>query len=104
MKTVEANTLQQVNVYNNTVTVYLRNANAESEQIKREAIALARRNTVQAESAAYSQAQTILGLDSTQLAEYRWYHTMMDSMEGAPNRKLLINMQSNQNIVNLGGQ
>ena len=49
--------VMQVNVYNNTVTVYLRNANAESEQIKREAIALARRNTVQAESAAYSQVK-----------------------------------------------
>ena len=155
---MEADTLRQVNVYNNTVTVYLRNANAQSDQIKREAMALARRfvrantiahcatkiapqprcrndglqrhvlgrtrcsdsdsgsvsssllfvdargcrNTVEAEAAAYSLAATTFTLDATQLAEYRWYHTMLDSAEGAPSRKLLINMDSGQNIVNLG--
>lgn len=46
VKTVEASTRQQVNVFNNTVTVALRNANAESEKIKREAIALARRYVI----------------------------------------------------------
>jgi hypothetical protein len=58
----------------------------------------ARYNTIMAEAAAYSEAQDELNLDSTQLASYRWYHTMMDD----PNGKVLVNMEGGS-IVNVAG-
>ena len=58
----------------------------------------ARYNTIMAEAAAYSAAQDELNLDSTQLASYRWYHTMMDD----PNGKVLVNMEGGS-IVNVAG-
>jgi hypothetical protein len=51
-----------------------------------------------AEAAAYREAQDELNLDSTQLAAYRWYHTMMDDPAG----KVLVNMEGGS-IVNVAG-
>jgi len=95
---VNSETAQLVNTYNNTVTVLLREASAEAQQIKQNALARARYNTIMAEAAAYEEAQDQLGLDSTQLAAYRWYHTMMDD----PNGKVLVNMDGGA-IVNVAG-
>ena len=95
---VNSETAQLVNTYNNTVTVMMREAEARATQIKQNAIATARYNTIMAEAAAYAKVQNELGLNSDQLASYRWYHTMMDD----PSGKVLVNMEGGS-IVNVAG-
>ena len=94
---VNSETAQLVNTYNNTVSIMLRQATAEAEQIKQNALATARRNTIMAEAAAYADAQSTLGLTPAQLQSYRWFHTMMEEDNGG---KVLVNMEGGQ-IVNV---
>ena len=58
----------------------------------------ARYNTIVAEAAAYKEVQDELGLNSDQLASYRWFHEMMDQQSG----KVLVNMDGGA-IVNVAG-
>jgi len=80
------------------VTVMMRTAVAESEQIKQNAHATARRNTILAEAGAYAQVKDQLGLSAEELLAYRWYHTLMDS----PSGKVLVNLAGGS-IVNVAG-
>jgi hypothetical protein len=84
--------------YDNLVTVMMRTAVAESEQIKQNAHATARRNTILAEAGAYAQVKDQLGLSAEELLAYRWYHTLMDS----PSGKVLVNLAGGS-IVNVAG-
>ena len=95
---VNSETAALVNTYNNTVTVMLRRAAAEAAQMKQNALATARRNTIMAEAAAYQDAKSELGLTAEQLQAYRWFHTMMDSP--TENGKVLVNLAGGS-IVNL---